>query len=354
MTVLIVTSSEILAEWCRKELGGRFGIRIVAPGSMPSLSKYEKSGVCIFIDYESVDEQQIQVLIDGCPSGTRFLILSDTPCSEVLAKCPFLRGIPVYGKFTDTLKRDIAYSARRYKIPGLASYGAFLEKIRTVSQCSSDILLLGESGSGKGWTARQIHRLSSKYDRVYIEQNVAELAPGIIESTLFGTERGAYTESVSKPGLFEQADGGTLFLDEIGELNCRLQAKLLSVVENRFCRRLGGTKDIVFDERLIFATNKDLETCVKKHSFRKDLYYRINAITLKVPPLRMHPADIPRLAVKFASSHGKTISSGALAKLSSYAWPGNIRELENIVMRSCVFARHSVIGAEDISFSGSV
>ena len=225
------------------------------------------------------------------------------------------------------------------------------EKLRIVASHDECVLLLGESGCGKTWAAKKIHQYSRRCKEKFFNVNVAEFNPNLIEGNLFGITAGAFTGAVSQKGCFEEADRGTLLLDEIGELPVSLQSKLLSVIENRMYKRLGSSKECFFDEKLIFATNKNLEECVKNHTFRSDLFYRINCLTLYIPPLRSHKDDIPSLAKQFSSEHKKFLSSTAIEKLCNYSWPGNIRELKNVVKRACFFSGKELLTAEDILFS---
>jgi DNA-binding NtrC family response regulator len=210
------------------------------------------------------------------------------------------------------------------------------------------VLLTGESGTGKGWLARLIHRLSPRSDRPFIDINCGGLSANFLDSELFGHEKGAFTDAKErKRGLFEVADGGTLFLDEIGELALPLQPKLLRVLESRSFRRLGGTADNRVDVRLITATNRNLEKALADGSLRGDLYYRISVAALHLPPLRERTRE-DRLALvqRFLAYLGNemggvspTVNSTALERLLSYEWPGNIREMRNALERAIIMAR---------------
>lgn len=203
------------------------------------------------------------------------------------------------------------------------------------------VLITGESGTGKELTARAIHTHSVRKDNPYIDINCASLPSNLLESELFGYERGAFTDAKSrKPGYFELARGGTLFLDEIAELSTSLQAKLLRVLEQRTVRHLGGTKDIPVNVRVIAATNQNLKSLVEQHAFREDLYYRLNVIPLALTPLRDRPEDIPLLLEHYRRNLNKKlsrnsggISAEAKAYLLRYSWPGNVRELKNMLER---------------------
>ncbi len=222
-----------------------------------------------------------------------------------------------------------------------------LEQIESVAGTNATVLLLGETGSGKEVFAQAIHDYSKRRNRPMVRVNCAAIPAALIESELFGRERGAYTGALSQQiGRFELAHGSTLFLDEIGELPLESQVKLLRVVQDRVLERLGSVRPINVDVRLIAATNRDLERAVAERSFREDLYYRLNVFPIRVPPLRDRPEDIPVLVwtfvEEFAKSFGKNIESvsrDSLAALQEYSWPGNVRELRNLIERAVIVAR---------------
>ncbi len=218
--------------------------------------------------------------------------------------------------------------------------------LKRVAPYDSNILLCGESGSGKEVIAREIHRLSPRGDRPFVPVNCATLSDDLLENELFGHERGAFTgANERKSGVFETANEGTLFLDEINEMGLRSQAKLLRALERKEFRRLGGTKKIRSNLRLLSATNANLENEVKSRRFREDLYYRIKVVTFTVPPLRERKEDIPFLIKFFVGELGRTsgksirrITPEALARLQNYPWPGNVRELKNVVESTALMA----------------
>ena len=225
-----------------------------------------------------------------------------------------------------------------------------LELARKVAPTNATVLLTGESGTGKELLARCIHAHSRRAERGFLALNCAALAPTLIESALFGHERGAFTGAIAQhQGVFERADGGTLFLDEIGELDGHLQSKLLRVSQERTFERLGGTRSIPVDVRLIAATNRDLKRMVAEGTFRDDLYYRLNTFPLEIPPLRERPADIATLAGVFLARAAKglgkpapTLSQEAIDRLLAYAWPGNVRELENMMERAAILSEGTI------------
>jgi transcriptional regulator with GAF, ATPase, and Fis domain len=228
--------------------------------------------------------------------------------------------------------------------------------IARAAPTDSTVLIRGESGTGKELVARAIHRNSPRCDRAFVAINCAAITDTLLESELFGHEKGAFTGATGQQkGKLEAADGGTLFLDEVGELALSLQAKLLRVLQEREFERVGGTRPIRVDIRLIAATNRDLKAAIQAGAFRQDLYYRLNVVTLTTPPLRQRREDIPLLASHFTRMHARQsrrqvrgVSEGALAHLMQYDWPGNIRELENALERAVVLGSTEWILPEDL------
>jgi two-component system response regulator AtoC len=230
------------------------------------------------------------------------------------------------------------------------------EQIAQVAQTHATVLVSGESGTGKELVARAIHRQSPRRDQPLVAVNLAAVPEGLFESELFGHEKGAFTGAHSrKLGKFELAHGGTLFLDEVGSLRVDLQAKLLRALQEREVERLGGTRTIPVDVRVIAATNEDLRQLVRTRAFREDLFYRINVAALTIPPLRERKEDIPILVEHFIRKYAREfkkdvrgISRGALPSLGAYDWPGNVRELENVIERSVALATRPVIRLDDL------
>lgn len=237
-----------------------------------------------------------------------------------------------------------------------ASIRAVLDMADQVAPSNASILISGESGTGKELMARYIHQKSLRKNGPYISLNCAAIPENLLESELFGHEKGAFTGAVGRRiGKFEEANGGTLFLDEISEMDVNLQAKLLRAIQEKEIDRIGSNKPVKIDIRLIATTNRDLEHEVKAGTFRQDLYFRLNVINLTLPPLRERKTDIPRLSdffiKKYADQNGvpaKPLSEAALDKLLNYSWPGNIRELENIMHRAVLISRGEQLGPESI------
>jgi len=230
------------------------------------------------------------------------------------------------------------------------------ELIKAAAPTRSTILVQGESGTGKELVARAIHLNSNRGDYPFIVVNSGSLPPDLLESHLFGHVKGAFTGAVSeKQGLFEAADNGTIFFDEISSLNPETQAKLLRVMQDREFMRLGGTKTIKVDVRIIAATNTDLEELIRQKVFRKDLFYRLNVIRIELPPLRERTEDIPLLVKHFVDLYAREnnkeiegVSPDVLDILGKNSWPGNVRELENLIERAIVFAKAKVITRENL------
>ncbi len=230
---------------------------------------------------------------------------------------------------------------------------AVLELARKVAASDMAVLVVGESGTGKELVARAIHRLSPRVDGPLTDINCAAIAENLLESELFGHERGAFTGAMTrKLGLFELADGGTLFMDEIAELAPRLQSKLLRALEMREFFRVGGTQKVSTDIRLVAATNRVLDDEVAEGNFREDLYYRINTLTITIPPLRDRKEDIPVLAEYFLKKHATAnppeLTEEAVEALLSYSWPGNVRELRNVMERLAILNAGEQLRAEDL------
>jgi Nif-specific regulatory protein len=240
-----------------------------------------------------------------------------------------------------------------------AALGDVLAKVEQVAPTSSTVLLRGETGTGKELVAHAIHINSPREDKPFVRVNCAALAPGVLESELFGHEKGAFTGALSqRPGRFELADGGTLFLDECGDLPMEVQIKLLRALQEREFERVGGTQTIKVDVRVISATNRDLEKMIEDGDFREDLYYRLNVFPVTLPPLRDRIDDLPALLAHFIAKFsrrdrhaaGQGHTDAALQKLCSYSWPGNVRELENIIERAMILAQGKAIDAEHLDF----
>ncbi|HZP40858.1 MAG TPA: sigma 54-interacting transcriptional regulator [Candidatus Binatia bacterium] len=229
-----------------------------------------------------------------------------------------------------------------------------VDTARTAAAANATILLLGESGVGKEVVARAIHRWSARAEGPFVAVNCVALTPELLESELFGHEKGAFTGAIAqKKGKFELADGGTIFLDEIGDLAPGLQAKLLRVLQEREFQRVGGVKDIRTNVRVVAATNRDIRAAIQAGTFRKDLFYRLNVVTITLPPLRGRPEDIVPLAERFLARYARELSRtrrlgpDVAPMLRAYAWPGNVRELQNAIERAVVLSKSELLGVRD-------
>ena len=226
-----------------------------------------------------------------------------------------------------------------------------LATLERVAPSDLPVLIQGETGTGKELVARGVHRLSPRGDQAFVAINCSAVPENLLESELFGHEKGAFTGALQrKPGLFEVADRGVLFLDEVGEIPPSVQIKLLRALESKEFFRVGGTRPVRSDVRLVSATNKDLKHATQTGEFREDLYYRLNGMTLRLPPLRERKNDIGLLARHFLDRYApeKKLSARALQTLEQYAWPGNVRELMMLIQRACVLATSDTIEAEDL------
>jgi len=249
---------------------------------------------------------------------------------------------------------------RRYELPGLIGPSGRMQEVLAllakVLKSNATVLIHGESGTGKELVAELIHRNGPRRDGPMVKVNCAAIPEGLLESELFGHERGAFTGATrQKPGKFELAHGGTIFLDEIGDMAPATQAKVLRVIENRELSRVGGTKPLQVDVRIIAATNKDLAEAVRRKEFREDLYHRLNVFPVVLPPLRERASDIPLLVEHFLKEIRETlqkpvsgITAEAMERLMAYSWPGNVRELRNCLERAAIMAEGDVIQAEDL------
>jgi formate hydrogenlyase transcriptional activator len=271
--------------------------------------------------------------------------------------------------FEDFRSGDQAHDRRRFEqiIGRSPALETVLEQVERVAPTDSTVLIEGETGTGKELIARAIHNLSSRCGRAFIKLNCAAIPMDLLESELFGHERGAFTGAIAqKIGRFELADKGTLFLDEVGDIPLALQPKLLRVLQEQEFERLGSTRTHQMDVRLVAATNRDLTDMVKRSEFRSDLYYRLNVFPLMLPPLRARREDIPELVMHFVETLGRRlgreierIPPETMSALSSYDWPGNIRELQNLIERAVILSNEGVLpnplpaaGTQNVEISG--
>jgi two-component system response regulator AtoC len=324
-----------------------------------------KSGLDVLASLKEVDPDVLVIIITGygtVESAVEALKMGAYDYIKKPFKADAIRLIVKLALETKSLRRELRHLRREGKGKNLldsadmvGSSPELLQVYRQVREVakheSATVLVTGESGTGKELVARAIHNLSPRKERPFIEINCGSLPFNLLETELFGHERGAFTDAKTrKIGLFEEANGGTVFLDEVGEMDLNLQVKLLRVLEDRKIRRLGGARNIDIDVRIIAATNRNLKEAIEQKAFREDLFYRLNVFPIHIPPLRERREDIPPLLdyflKRFSQEFNKRIrevSREALDLLMRYHWPGNVRELRNVVERICIMHNSEVI-----------
>ena len=323
-------------------------------GGMEALRRIKDSGalgeVVILTGHPDVDTAIAAMKLGAYDYLTKPFKLSEL--EEILRRAAERKRLE---RENTALRRMVAQRERAPVLIGKSqAVAALLAMVGRIVGSDANVLIQGESGTGKGLVARIIHGQSGRRDGPFLVINCSAFPEQLLESELFGHEKGAFTgATAAKPGLFEVAEGGTLLLDEVGETSPAMQAKLLQVLDSRELRRVGGTRVHRVDVRIIAATNKDLAREVRAARFREDLYYRLNVVSLTIPPLRERREDIPLLIEHFLKQLGtsytrKTLSSEALQLLTDYAWPGNVRELANTIERLLILAPGDVIGPDDL------
>lgn len=361
-TLKLNRACEDLMEFTREEVVGRHLSEIVDQGLIPesaALMALESGEIASRLHYGKNGKT---VLLTATPiyrDGEIYrIVINNRDITELKALEDKLSQAE---KRARKYRRELESLRDRQDSPGELIYQSDAMRrlagfARHVAQVDSTILIQGESGVGKELFSRLIHRNSLRKSRPFVKIDCGAIPENLLESELFGYEKGAFTgaRKEGKVGLIETAQGGTLFLDEIGEMPLMLQAKLLRVLQDREIQRIGGGGTIRVDVRVLAATNKDLETMVAERRFREDLYYRLNVVPLKIPPLRERPADVEPLIYhlmdEFAKKYGlrKRLSPEAMEILNQYSWPGNVRELKNIVERIVVTSIHELIQPEDL------
>ena len=312
-----------LLGWCRSRYPGLPVVLITAHGTVDSAVEAIKLGAYDYIT-KPFDQEELRTIIQRALAteerARTSLQADENGRFDIIGRTPPMRGV--------------------------------FDLVEKIADSPTTVLVTGESGTGKELVARALHQQSPRADQPFIQVNCGAIPENLFESELFGHERGAFTGAVtSRPGRFELAHGGTLFLDEIGELPRDMQVKLLRVLQERTFERVGGVRSIQVDVRLVAATNRDLATEVKAGRFREDLYYRLNVVPVKLPPLRDRPDDIPLLVEHFVARFNKRlgrevhgVSPEATAAMMAHPWPGNIRELENLIERAVLLAEQPLIG----------
>jgi DNA-binding NtrC family response regulator len=294
--------------------------------------------------------------VEALRYGAADYLVKGFDLEELRTRIANLLKLAILEQENDSLRRRLATEGQFGQMIGRsAAMRRAFEMADRVASTDSTVLILGESGTGKDLLAQEIHARSQRNGKAYVAVNCAALPETLIESELFGYERGAFTGAgQQKKGRFEQANGGTLFLDEIGDMNPVTQSKVLRALENRTIERLGGSQSIPVDVRVISATHRDLPSAIRDGKFREDLFYRLRVVTLELPSLRNHKEDIAALAEAFLQIHGvrlgRTIrlTKEALARLEHYDWPGNVRELKNVIERAIVLSRDEEVGILDL------
>ncbi len=302
---------------------------------------------------------EIRDAVSALKSGAADYLLKPFEPDELIHK---LKAAIGNRRLEDRLEAGARTSSSASRLTGEGQATRALRRdIEKIACSDTTVLITGESGCGKEVVAREIHALSPRAAEPFVAVNIGGVHENLMESELFGHEKGAFTGAdTRKAGLFELAGSGSLFLDEIGELPLRLQVKLLRVLQERKIRRLGGTRDIPVSARILSATNRDIEEQVRAGAFREDLYYRLNVLRIAVPPLRDRREDIPALAAfllaKLGARMGRNsaarLSESAMAALTAHSWPGNVRELENILERALIYAEGDEILVSDLDLSG--
>lgn len=294
-----------------------------------------------------------QNAVDAMKKGAYDYIIKPFEMDELKLKVRHIMEKRKLAEENQQLKRELK---NKYSLDNMVGMSGAMQQVykmvEKVAPTEATVLIRGESGTGKELVAQAIHQLSARASEPFVAVNCGALPESLLESELFGHEKGAFTGADKmKVGRFELAGNGTIFLDEIGEISAATQVKLLRVLQSRQIERLGGTKTIQTKARTIAATNRDLEAMLQDNTFREDLYYRINVFPINLPPLRVRKEDIPNLVAHFLKKLGRdenSISSAALEHLMRYRWPGNVRELENVIERSLIMSSGKRIEEEDL------
>ncbi|OUN85105.1 transcriptional regulator [Flavonifractor sp. An52] len=325
----------------------------------------ETVGLHIFELYPELDEESstiIQAMRTGKPSYNVLQDINNRRGERVLLESTTI-PIVVDGQVACVIDSSKFHSIDQRVIRGEGGIStldriitqdpamlALKKRIRDVAPLDSSVLIYGETGTGKELVAESLHSEGRRSGRPFVSQNCAAIPANLLESLFFGTEKGCYTGALTRKGLLEEADGGTLFLDEINSMETGLQAKLLKVLEEKKVRRLGGSRDIPFDVRIVAAVNEEPAKLIREHRLREDLYYRLGVVRITLPPLRKRVGDIPLLIRYFIDQYNRKmkrsiqgVSAQALRRLERYSWPGNVRELQNVIEGAFASARSELL-----------
>ena len=356
---------------CRIAGTGRAGLELMSEATfdaiLTDLVMHDVDGMAILREAARLQPEAVVLLITGHASVETAVDAMRLGAADYLTKpvriaelrTRLVRAIET-GRLRRTNKELRRQLDKRYGFEGIIGQSPPMQRVfdvlQQVSGTSATVLILGESGTGKELVARGIHTNSPRKERPFVAVNCAALSQGLIESELFGHVKGAFTGAISaKEGMLVYADGGTLFLDEVGDMPLETQAKLLRVLEQREVQPVGGNTTRKVDVRLVAATNRDLRTMVGEGKFREDLLFRLQVVTIQLPPLRERPGDVPLLIDHFvnalAREHGRPvrgITPEARARLVRYAWPGNVRELRNALENMVLLTRHDVLDVDDV------
>ena len=380
--VLVVGEAKLAgADFAELLVGASHSVETVADGEKAREYLVQRSPEVILLDLDLPDgngldllpdlkelDQLAAILVSGSQADAPMVVEAmrrgaDNFLTDNLTREDFLECVDRALQRHRTERRALVYqeavesrlSGEANEIPELLGTSRSIQRVRDltaiVAETDASVVLLGETGTGKGLVARAIHRLSNRASASFVDVNCATLPRDLVESEIFGHEKGAFTGAAEqKPGLLEIGHGGTVFFDEIGELQLSAQSKLVKAIEDRYFRRVGGIKEVSVDVRFLAATHVDLEMGVREGSFREDLFYRLNVFQIPLPPLRERGEDIAQLALHFVKTlnpyfgrQSETISGEAQRLLLRYDWPGNVRELRNVVERAMILARHREI-----------